>query len=117
MRKNGAGPIETSLIVMEGAYRQILLVFQAACRFRPLQHARATKKESGTGVPPVCEAGVAVQNRVRIAKASSACTAGTAMPPSRGFSLVELMVSMAIVSVLGAIVFVAAKQAWRDGVG
>jgi prepilin-type N-terminal cleavage/methylation domain-containing protein len=36
------------------------------------------------------------------------------MLPSRGFSLVELMVSMAIVCVLGAIVFVAAKQAYAS---
>ena len=36
------------------------------------------------------------------------------MLPSRAFSLVELMVSMAIVCVLGAIVFVAAKQAYAS---
>jgi len=55
-----------------------------------------------------------VQNRFRFAKVSSVCTAGTAMPPSRGFSLVELMVSMAIICVMGAIVFVAAKQAYAS---
>jgi prepilin-type N-terminal cleavage/methylation domain-containing protein len=36
------------------------------------------------------------------------------MLPSRGFSLAELMVSLAIVCVLGAIVFVAAKQAYAS---
>ncbi|MFM8717779.1 MAG: type II secretion system protein [Spartobacteria bacterium] len=55
-----------------------------------------------------------MKNRFRIAKSSSDCTAGTAMLPCRGFSLVELMVSMAIVCVLGAIVFVAAKQAYAS---
>jgi len=72
------------------------------------------RQERGTGVPPVCEAGVVVQNRFRFAKVSSVCTVGTAMLPSRGFSVVELMVSMAIVCVLGAIVFVAAKQAYAS---
>jgi prepilin-type N-terminal cleavage/methylation domain-containing protein len=57
---------------------------------------------------------MAVQNRFRFGKVSSVCTAGTAMPPSRAFSLVELMVSMAIVCVVGAIVFVAAKQAYAS---
>jgi prepilin-type N-terminal cleavage/methylation domain-containing protein len=55
--------------------------------------------------------GGVVKNRVRIAKTSSLCTAEAAMPPSGGFSLVELMVSVVIICVLGAIVFVVAKQA------
>jgi len=71
------------------------------------------------------EVSVSVENRLRLAKASSVCTAGTAMPPSlarsaalrnrdTAFSLVELLVSMAIVCVLGAIVFVAARQAYAS---
>ena len=71
------------------------------------------------------EVSVPVENRLHLAKASSVCAAGTAMPPSQSrcaalrnrdtaFSLVELMVSMAIVCVLGAIVFVAARQAYAS---
>ena len=55
-----------------------------------------------------------MKNRFRFSMVTSACTAETTMLPSQGFSLVELMVSMAIVSVLGAIVFVAAKQAYSS---
>ena len=72
------------------------------------------RQERGTGVPPVCEAGMVVQNRFRFAKVSSVCTAGTAMPPCWGFSLVELVVSMTIVCVLATVVFVAAKQAYAS---
>ena len=74
----------------------------------------APGNKRGAQASCLCEAGMVVQNRFRFAKVSSVCTAGTAMPPSRGFSLVELMVSMVIVCVLGAIVFVAAKQAYAS---
>jgi len=99
MRKNRAGSRETNLIVFERAYLPIRTDSQI---------------ERGLGVQPVYEVGVAVQNKFRFAKTSSLCTAETAMPPSGGFSLVELMVSMAIVTILGVIVFVAAKQAYAS---
>ena len=110
MRKNGAGPRETNLVVVE----RVCL---------PIRTDSQTEK--GPGVSPVCEVGAVVKKRSAVAKVSIACTAGTGMPPSWGrggalqkrgaaFSLVELMVSMAIVTILGAIVFVAAKQAYAS---
>lgn len=80
-------------------------------------HSSRGAREGDVGVP--------VEDRLRLAKASSVCTAETAMPPSRArraalrnrdaaVSLVELVVSMAIVCVLGAIVFVAARQAYAS---
>lgn len=58
--------------------------------------------------------GVALQKKSGVAKESSVYTAGTAMLPSCGFSLVELLVAMSIASVLGAIVFVASQQAYAS---
>lgn len=121
MRKNKAGSSDTNLILEKEAYRPSLSGLQNVCGSRPLQHSPSTQQERGIGVPPVCEVGAVVQNRFRFAKVSSVYTAEAAMPPSwalrkgdTAFSLVELLVSMAIACLLAAIIFVGAKQAYAS---
>jgi len=86
MRKNKAGHRETNLVIVK----------------------------RGIAAPPASEFGVVIKKRFGSAQASIASTNATIMSPSKAFSLVELVVSMGIVTILGAIVFVAAKQAYAS---